>query len=319
MDSAFVNLPLLAIIGPTCSGKSSLAIKLAKKLNGAVFSADSQQVYRQAKIGTNQPTGTWRTANRKWQKATGKKQLFFVDSIPHFFIDSLLPNKQYSAALFQAEALKLCLTLSTEGILPIMAGGTGLYVSSIVEGFKFPQGKPKLHLRQRLDKLSTSKLQQRLKSLDLTAWQKIDLANRRRIIRALEHIISTGEPFSSARLRQIRPNTLIIGLKPPKPTLRQDIAIRTEKMFRQGLVAEVHHLQKNYPHSPLLKSIGYRETIDYLNGKINKAETKEQIINHTWQYARRQITWFKKIPNVSWIKTDKQAELLIKQFLKNAK
>ncbi|HBH16844.1 MAG TPA: tRNA (adenosine(37)-N6)-dimethylallyltransferase MiaA [Candidatus Veblenbacteria bacterium] len=312
-----VNPPIIAIVGQTASGKTSLALRLAKKFNGAVISADSQQIYHQAKIGTNQPAGSWRRANTKWQKATGKKRLYFVNTIPHFFIDTLSPNKQYSAAQFQAETNKLCRKLSTAGVLPIIAGGTGLYVSAIVEGFKFPQGKPNLRLRKSLDKLSTATLQKKLKSLDYASWLVIDPSNRRRLIRALEHIITTGQSFSANQQKKLRSNTLIIGLNPNKNALRKSIIKRTAKMFGLGLVKEVKLLQKKYPHSPLLQSIGYREIIDYLDGKISKAESGQQIINHTWQYARRQMTWFKRMPNTNWVKKPTTAEKLVKQFIKN--
>jgi len=313
-----VNPPLLAILGPTASGKSALALRLAKKFQGAVISADSQQIYRHAKIGTNQPAGRWRIANGKWQIVTGKKGLYWVENIPHFFIDILPPTKQFSAAQFQTQTNALCQKLSTVGILPIMTGGTGLYISAIVEGYNFPRGKPNLGLRQRLGKLSTGTLQHRLKSLDWATYKVIDRHNRRRLIRALEHVIATETSLSQNQLRQRRPNTLTIGLKIDKSKLRKIITARTKKMLRTGLIKETRHLRKKYPHSPLLESIGYREVADFLNGKINQTQTEQQIINHTWQYARRQMTWFKKMPGVHWIKSFTQAERLAKNFLGKA-
>ncbi len=312
-----VKPPMITIIGQTASGKSILAIKLAKKFNGAVISADSQQIYKYAKIGTNQPTGQWLKADKKWQKVINKDQLYFVAGIPHFFIDVLSPNKQYSAAQFQNNTNKLCTKLSTAKILPILAGGTGLYVSAIVENYKFPKTKANLSLRKRLNKLSTTVLQKKLKKLDLITWQSIDKTNRRRLIRALEHIITTGESFRGSQQKNIRPNTLIIGLKKNKNTLHQAIVKRTNKMFDQGLINEVKFLQKKYPHSPLLHSIGYREVIDYLKNKITQTECRQKIINHTWQYARRQLTWFKKMSNIKWVNNYQQAEKIIKHFLKN--
>lgn len=317
MSKNSVNPPIIAIIGQTASGKSALALKLAQKFNGAVISADSQQIYTQSKIGTNQPVGEWLKANSKWKKITGKKQLYFVAHIPHFFIDTLSPNKQYSAAQFQAKTNQLCRKLSTNGILPIIAGGTGLYVSSVIESYKFPKGKANTYLRNRLNKLSTIALQQKLKNLDLVTWLVIDKTNRRRLIRALEHVITTGQSFSANQQKNIRPNTLIIGLKINKTTLRQAIIKRTDKMLRRGLIKEVEHLQKKYPRSPLLQSISYREVASYLNSQINKSECRQQIINHTWQYSRRQLTWFKRMPNVNWINNPNKATILVKQFQKH--
>ncbi len=303
-----VKPPIIAIIGPTASGKSAIGLRLAKKFKGAVISADSQQLYRQASIGTNQPAG-------QWQKIGTGKKLYIVDGIPHFFINILSPNKQFSAAQFQAQTNQLCQNLSTDRILPIMVGGTGLYVSAIVQDYKFPNSKPNLVLRAKLNKLSTAALQQKLKKLDKATWLVIDKTNRRRLVRALEFVLTTRQSFSASQQKNTRSNTLLIGINVNKKNLRQTIVKRTNKMFRLGLIKEVEYLRKKYPHSPLLQSIGYREVVNYLTGKINLAETKEQIINHTWQYARRQTTWFKKIPNINWVNKPAQAEKLVRKFL----
>ncbi|MDP3986072.1 MAG: tRNA (adenosine(37)-N6)-dimethylallyltransferase MiaA [Candidatus Veblenbacteria bacterium] len=319
MNYSSVNPPLIAIIGPTTSGKSALALKLAKKLDGAVISADSQQMYRHAKIGTNQPNGHWHIATGKRKEVLRVKKLYVVQGVPHFFINTLSPNKQYSAVRFQAEVNKLCSKLFAIGQLPILVGGTMLYVSAVVEGYRFPPGKPNLKLRASLDRLSTAALQKKLKQADPATWRVIDRANRRRLIRALEHVMSTGSSFTQAQQHQPRPNTLILGLAPSKATLRRNITRRTKKMFNQGLAQEVRYLKKKFPHSPLLQSIGYREVSAFLSGSISRIEAEQQIISHTWQYAKRQVTWFKRLPSVHWINSSPPAIALTRTWLKQAK
>lgn len=317
MSPNIVNPPLITIIGPTGSGKSKLALQLANIFNGAVISADSQQVYKHASIGTNQPKGQWKIAKRRL-KDLGLTRLYTVNKIPHFFIDTLSPAKQFSAAEFQIKANKLIRKLSTAGLTPILAGGTGLYISAIVEGYNFPKSKANLTIRKSLNELSTKALQKKLKSLDIQGSLIVDKRNRRRLIRAIEHFMITGRSLLSDQQKILRPNTLILGLHPTKASLQKNIARRTSQMFKRGLIDEVNYLTKNYPDSTLLNSIGYRETVKYLNKEINKAEAQQQINIHTWQYARRQITWFKRVSVINWVNSTKQAKKFTEKFLRNS-
>jgi len=305
------NNPIIAIVGPTASGKTAYAIKLAKKLDGFIISADSRQIYQHAHIGTAQPDGQWR--------GLGKKKIYLVQKVPHFFIDFLSPNKYYSVVKYQTEVKKICHQLSASGYLPILVGGTGLYVSAIVENYNFPTSKPNLKLRKKLENQSTSTLLNKLKTLDPNAYNKIDKHNRRRIIRALEHIITTGTAFYNAQKKEARPNTLIIGLRPSKTKLLEAIKKRTKNMIRQGLLKETFFLKKHYPQSILLKTIGYQEMLRVLDSKISPQQVEKLIVTRTWQYARRQMTWFKKRPNIHWVKNFTQSQKLINEFLnKNA-
>lgn len=310
-----VKLPLLTIIGPTASGKTDLAIKLAKKFNGVIISADSRQIYQHAQLGTNQPSGKWRVVNGEWQKILNHQKLYFVKNIPHFFIDKISPNKTYSAAQFQKEVNKLFHKLFAIGSLPVLVGGTGLYVSAIVENYQFPRSKPNYKLRKKLEALNTKILLAKLRKLDSKTYRAIDKHNRRRIIRALEHTLTTGTAFYTEQKHAPRPNTLILGLNPSKNELRKNINKRTAQMLKQGLIRETEYLKKYFPTSNLLRTIGYKELLPALNDKRLIKLAQQQISTHTWQYARRQMTWFKRMPNVLWIKNYQQAQVKVQRFL----
>lgn len=306
MRTNFVKPQLIAIIGTTASGKTDLALRLAKKYHGAIISADSQQIYHHARIGTNQPKGIWRQANKKL-RSVGIKKIYLTKGIPIFFIDILSPNKQWAAAKFQKITERLCRQLGQAGYQPILTGGTMLYVSSIIEGYIFPPGKPNIKLRTKLERISTAKLNQKLKALDFLTWQSIDLTNRRRLIRAIEYVTVTGRSFIQSQQRSSRTNTIVLGIKINKVKLRQAITNRTKIMLSSGLIEEVKYIRQHYPRSPLLKAIGYQEIDRYLNNQINLKQAEQNIISHTWQYARRQLHWFKKIPKVIWINSFNQA------------
>lgn len=311
--------PLITLIGPTASGKSALGLALARTFNGVILSADSRQLYQHARIGTNQPACHWQAPNKKWRKIFGSKKLYMAGSIPHFFIDTLSPDKTYSAAQYQLQVNKLLKKLIPFHILPILVGGTGLYVSSIVETYEFPTSKPSLKLRKKLEKLSLAKLASQLKEFDLATWRTIDIHNRRRLIRALEHVLATGTSFAVAKARSFRPHTLVLGLNPSAIKLRTIIQQRTAKMLRAGLVSEFKFIKNKFPNSPLLNSIGYRELIPTLTDQESVQTAAQKISTHTWQYARRQMTWFKRMPQVYWVKNTSQAERLIKKFLRQNK
>ncbi len=302
-----VNPPLIAIVGPTASGKSELALKLAKRFHGAVLSADSQQVYKNAAVGTNQPKGT--------RRLFLNKPALMVQGVPHFLIGTQTPARQYSAVRFQRESQKLAAWLWNNGHVPILAGGTGLYVSAVVEGYRFPPSRKDAALRRTLGKRPLPELLRELKELDAAGYARIDKKNRRRVIRALEFLYATGGSLSTAQSRYARPNTLVLGITTDRTKLRRAIARRTKSMLRRGLMAETRALRKHCPRSALLNSIGYREASNVLDKKLTIGEAERLIATRTWQYAKRQITWFKRIPNVRWIRSVGEARKLTQNFL----
>ncbi|MBU1177043.1 MAG: tRNA (adenosine(37)-N6)-dimethylallyltransferase MiaA [Patescibacteria group bacterium] len=290
---------LIIILGPTASGKSDLAIKLAQKFNGEIISADSRQIYKEMNIGTAKII---------------KKEM---SGVPHYMIDIVKPNQKFTLAQFQKKTIKIIKDIQKRNKLPLLVGGTGLYIQSIVDNLKIPETKPDKKLRNKLEKLTNQELINKLKKLDSKALKIIDLKNKRRLIRALEICLLTKKPFSEQRKKNKSIfNTLQIGIKLNTKNLEQKIIKRIEKMIKNGLIKENKKLLKKYGDKPYsMSGIGYQEIISYLNNKINLDQAKELIKIHTRQYAKRQMTWFKRDKTIKWIKNYSEAEKLIQLFL----
>ena len=290
---------LIIILGPTASGKSDLAIKLAQKFNGEIISADSRQIYKEMNIGTAKII---------------KKEM---SGVPHYMIDIVKPNQKFTLAQFQKKTIKIIKDIQKRNKLPLLVGGTGLYIQSIVDNLKIPETKPDKKLRNKLEKLTNQELINKLKKLDSKALKIIDPKNKRRLIRALEICLLTKKPFSEQRKKNKSIfNTLQIGIKLNTKNLEQKIIKRIEKMIKNGLIKENKKLLKKYGDKPYsMSGIGYQEIISYLNNKINLDQAKELIKIHTRQYAKRQMTWFKRDKTIKWIKNYSEAEKLIQLFL----
>lgn len=287
---------VVALVGPTGSGKTSWAKILAAEFKGKIISADSRQIYRGMDIGT----------------AKDK-------SFPQGLIDIIDPDKIFSVAEYQKLANELIEKYLQTKNLPMLVGGTGLYVEAVIYGFLLPELKEEsLKLREKLEKLTDEELIERLKEIDKGAIKTIDLKNRRRVIRALEYSLLNEEPFSSQSMKR-RPiyKSLIIGINVPRETLYAKIDARVELQIKKGLIEEVRNLLKRYPaDTPALNSIGYKEIIDYINGKVELKEAIERIKFNSHAYVRRQDTWFRRNKDVKWVKTIEEAEKKIRRFLK---
>ena len=289
------NNKIMAIVGPTGSGKTSWAKIIAKKFSGKIISVDSRQIYRGMDIGT------------------AKDKIF-----PQDLIDIVNPDEPYSVADYQKEASGLINQYSISGSLPILVGGTGLYMEAVLYGFLLPELKEdSLKVRATLEKLTDTELYKKLQELDQKAAQKIDPRNKRRVIRALEVTMLSGKPFSAQqKKRQPLFDALIIGIKIDRATLYSKIDARVEQMIKDGLVEEVRQLTKKYRSDlPSLNTIGYREIIEYLNQKQTLKEAIEKIKNNTHAYVRRQETWFSRDKNIKWVSDIVAAEKLVKKFL----
>ncbi|MDB5181689.1 MAG: putative tRNA dimethylallyltransferase [Candidatus Saccharibacteria bacterium] len=267
--------PIVVIVGETASGKSALAMELAERFNGEIITADSRTVYKGMDIGTAKPSPEDR------------------QHIRHHGLDLVEPSEQFTAADFKAYADAALIDISMRGKLPIIVGGTGLYVDAVLYDFQFnPLAAPAE--RARLQKLSIQELQAELreKSIALPANER----NPRHLIRAIE----TGG--RTADRGQLRPNTLILGLSPDREELSARIGQRVEHMIALGLEQEVLGLSRQYGWEvPAMLTIGYREWKDYFNGLQTLPETERQIIKNTMSYAKRQRTWFKRNNSVQWL------------------
>lgn len=294
---------LIVILGPTASGKSGLAIKLAKKFNGEIISADSRQIYQEMNIGTAKPT---------------KKEL---KTIPHHLIDIKNPNQNYTLAQYKNDAIKAIDKVIKRGKIPFLVGGTGLYIDAVVNNLEIPRVKPNQKLRKQLEKEIETKglkfLFDKLVALDPESAYIVDPNNPRRVIRALEITLLTNKPFSQQR-KKGEPlfDALKIGISILPEKLKKRIYKRVDLMIKKGLAKEAKNLLIKYTSKPIaFDAIGYREIIDYFKGKINFEEATNLIKTNTWRFAKRQLTWFRKDKNIRWISSKKQAGKLIKNFL----
>lgn len=281
---------LLVIVGETASGKSALALELAKKFNGELVCADSWTVYKGFDIGTAKPTATER------------------QEVPHHLLDIADPKDGFSAAEFKRQASKAIEDIISRGKLPILVGGTGLYIDSVIFNYGFLPAGPK-DRRQQLDNLELAEVQKLVEQAGISI-EGIDNRNKRRLIRLLE---ADGErPIK----QPLRPNTLIIGLSIPKEVLEQKITLRVDKMISQGLEQEVRELAKQYGWSiEPMKGIGYREWQDYFNNTKTLAETRERIVRGSMQLAKKQRTWFKRNKYIQWHLNTSQIVASVTTFL----
>jgi len=278
-----IRKKVLVIVGPTGVGKSALAVKIAKELNGEIVSSDSRLLYRGMDIGTDKPS----------------KEI--LDSIPHHLIDIVEPDESWTLAEFNREVDKTTELILKKGKLPILVGGTGQYFRSLVEGWEIPEIKPNQELRKVIEdwgmELGAIELHKKMSILDPTSGESIQPQNMRRTIRALEVIFSTGRKFSELRVKK-EPiyDFKVIGLSRRREELYKVIDERIEKMFEIGFIREVETLlNKGYSKDlPAMSAIGYREVMQYLGGEITLEEAKVIMKRKTRQFVRRQANWFNK-------------------------
>lgn len=286
---------LIAIVGPTAVGKTDLAIRLAKKFGGVLISADSRQIYKGMDIGT----------------AKDK-------SYPQHLIDVLSPKTTFNVLRFKNLCLKSIRAVLKKEKIPILVGGSGLYLNSVLHNFEIPRVKADKRLRAKLEKLSVEELREKLKRLDPAAAETTG-KNKRRIIRALEVVLKTGSYFSTQK-KKGEPlfDFLVIGLRLPREKLYDRINKRVDKQVKEGLVKEVESLIKKYGKGAhaLKSTIAYKEFIPYFEDEITLEEAIEEIKKNSRRFARRQMTWFKAQPDVHWTNSNREAEKLVTEFIK---
>jgi tRNA dimethylallyltransferase len=282
----------IAICGSTATGKSRLAIALARRLDTIILSADSRQVYREFDIGTAKPTMAER------------------EEVPHYLIDLCDPTETLTVAQYQTAAQKLISTVP----FPILVGGTGLYIKSITKGLKIPRVAPQPELRSQLTDLGQSQLYSILQQVDPNAALKINSNDSVRTLRALEVFYVTGYPISTQQ-GENPPSypILAIGLECDRDILTQRIQQRTEEMLAVGWETEVRSLIEKYGFDlPLLNTLGYGEIKRYLQGEISLETAIEETVLHTKQFAKRQRTWFRSEPEIEWFDaTDPNLEKIV--------
>ncbi len=300
---------VIIIAGPTASGKTGLSIELAKEINGEIVSADSMQLYKYMDIGTAKPD---------------EKEM---SGVKHYLIDEIYPDEEFSVARYQEMALKYIKEILEKGKCPVVVGGTGLYINSLIYNINFTETISDWELREKLKKEASEYgnefLYEKLKKIDPEAAQKIHLNDLKRIIRAIEVYEYTKTPISKHQevSRENPPiyNFAVFGLKMDRERLYDRINKRVDSMFERGLIDEVKNLIKlGYEkNSVAMQALGYKEVLSYLRGEITLDEAIYIIKRDTRHYAKRQITWFKRIENMRWIDLDEEGDT--DEIIKNIK
>ncbi len=302
---------LIAIVGPTGIGKSRLALHLSSIFSGEIVSADSRQVYRYLDIGTAKPT------------------LQEMSRVPHHLIDIINPDEEFSLAQYQALAFQAIKEIQKRHHLPLLVGGSGLYVKAVLENWQIPKVSPDSQFRYNIEKIASGggvdELYRELERIDPAAARKIDKRNLRRVIRALEVHAGTGKPFSQQGRKQTPGfRSFVIGLTTDRATLYNIVDSRVDDMFARGLVPEVEKLIKmGYDFSlPAMSGIGYRQVGQYLKGELSLDEAKHKMKIETHRFIRHQYAWFRLNDEaISWFdvgnRVDVEIEEAVRHFLEN--
>jgi tRNA dimethylallyltransferase len=304
MERSQYKRKIIAVVGSTASGKSALAIRLAKKFSarggGAeVISADSRQIYKGLEIGSGAVTG----------KETA--------GIPHHLIGFVNPKKTFTAAEYKKLARKEIKRVWKRGKLPIMAGGTGLYIRAALDGLVMPEVKPNKTLREKLEKMGIGELSRTLEKLDKRRWKDIDKKNPRRLIRAIEIAKKLGK-VPELKLTPIDADILFIGVAKSGKPLEESIRKRVKKMLGSGLIRETQKLIDSGIGESKIREFGfeYSDTLAFIRKEIgSKPELREKMVKDTLKYAKRQKTWFKKDRRIHWVKTAAEALDLAGKFV----
>ncbi len=292
---------VIIVCGPTASGKSDLAVRIAKKFNGEIISADSRQVYRGMNIGTGKIT---------------KKEMA---GVPHFMLDIANPQKRFTVVEYVKRAQKNLHEIFLHEHTPIVCGGTGFYISALVDGIVFPDVPPNKKLREKLVKLSGEKLIAILKKLDPKRAEGIDQKNLRRVIRAIEIATALGKVPKLEISQNQNYDCLFIGTEIESEKLRQKIHVRLLSRIKDGMIKEVRDLHKKGLSWKRMEELGleYRYLARFLQNKITKEKMLSELETEIWHYARRQMTWFKRDKKIVWVSPNKIGDInkLVKNFL----
>ena len=284
---------VIVIAGPTASGKTALAVELAKKINGEVISCDSMQIYKDMSIGTAKPTAEE------------------MDGVPHYLIDFVSPDERYSVADFKKNAEEKIEYVLSRGKVPILCGGTGLYIDTLVLGIDYPEIELDQGYRDELMKKAESEeglkeLYDEAKSIDPEAMEKISENDKKRITRVIELYKTTGKTKTElekiSRSNGVKYDYRVFAIDMDREKLYDRINRRVDIMIEQGLIDEVRNIIDKYDKFPTaMQGLGYKEVVEYFDGKLTKQEMIDKIKQETRRYAKRQLTWFRKNKNIVWI------------------
>lgn len=275
---------VIAIVGATASGKTSYAINLAKEIGGEVVSADSRLVYKGFDIACAKPT------------------LEEQDGVPHYMMDIVEPEFDYSAGLYEQDAKRIVYDILSRRKTPIVAGGTGLYFRVLLENFDLPKVEGDFEYRKKMGEYDKTELFEMLKKQDPISAERIEQNDKKKIIRALEVIHITGKPMSENQgIKEPEFDVEWIGCNFPREVLYERINRRVDLMFENGIIEETQNLIKKHGRiGNIVDSIGYKEVLAYIDGVYTLEEAKDKLKQNSRNYAKRQLTWFRKNPNIKW-------------------
>ena len=309
MEGTISKKDVIVIGGPTASGKTGLSIELAKRINGQIVSADYMQIYKDMDIGTAKVT---------------KEEM---QGIKHYMIDIVSPDKRYSVAEFKADAEKAINDIIKNGHVPIVVGGTGLYINSLIYNINYPQlefdKKYREYLEEQVKKEGLDKLYEQAKRIDEEAISKISPNDQKRILRILEIYNQTGKTKTEfekiSREEPLKYNYKVFGINYERSKLYDRINLRVDKMLDQGLIQEVKNIKEKYNEFPTaMQGLGYKEVVQYLENRCTYEEMVEKIKQESRRYAKRQITWFKAIKELIWLKAEdgieKNIEIILEEI-----
>lgn len=292
--------PLLVVLGPTASGKTAFSLKLALEVDGEIISTDSRQIYRYMDLGTDKISPKIR------------------EKVPHHMIDIRDPDESYSLADFQREAKRVIADIHRRNKVPMLVGGTGLYISSIVNNYQMPDAPPdqqiRAELERELEKEGAEALHKMLEELDPLAASKIHPNNHRYLIRALEINLTTQKTTDEQKQTSACPYEVFqIGINWPNEVLFDRIDRRVKEQVENGLVEETQKLYERYDKKlPSMTGLGYKQIIQYLDGDLTLEEATDLICKETREYARRQRTWFKRDQSIYWVEGEQLAREITK-------
>ena len=315
--------PIIVLTGPTGSGKTAISMEIAKRYgNIEIICADSTTVYRGMDIGTDKPT-----LHRHSEQSEESRPRSFVPTqddegvvirgVKHHMLDIIDPDKEFNVSIFLDKVTTLVDQIHGRGNIPMLVGGAVMYIDAFVFNYELPPVAPNEGLRQELEKLETPELFAKLCKLDPDAEWTIDGKNRRRIIRAIEVWMGTERPFSEQKSKTPLPaNILYLAVNRDRDELYKSIDMRVDQMFRDGLIEEVKALLPKYRGTIAMNSTGYKQITEFLDGNSPLEEAVVAIKQAHRNYAKRQLTWLRKNPDVKWISCQTEAIHLISQFLK---
>ncbi|MBP3708685.1 MAG: tRNA (adenosine(37)-N6)-dimethylallyltransferase MiaA [Clostridia bacterium] len=300
---------VVVIGGPTASGKTAMSIALAKKINGEIISADSMQIYKDMNIGTAKPS------------------VEEMDGIKHYLIDCVSPEIRYSVADFKKDATNAIEEILKKGKIPIVVGGTGLYIDSLVYGIDYNEMQVDLKYRDELDRIAEKKglryLYDMASKIDPEAMKKISINDRKRICRVLEVYKATGKTKTQieieSRKNGVQYDYHVFAINMDRELLYERINKRVDIMIESGLIQEVEDLTKKYTNMPTaMQGLGYKEVVEYFERKLSKEEMIDKIKLESRRYAKRQLTWFRKNKSIIWLDAskgiDKNTEIIMREI-----